>query len=254
MPTLRIRRILTAAILAVGTGIASPATASSALADDVGPASGGPLVEAEPTVPFTPLPLPSGPLVLLDELEESPEDTPPAPCPDEGCESGEEDPPVDGCTVEEPCGPEEDGWTETDGGCFFHHDDRGRVYCPGDEHPVPLDEDGCFVKNDHVYCPGTPEPPDTPLPDCPLTHVSDSCLPADTPHEPGSEPGDGPGETPADRPHDAPADRPRADSGLPVTGPGLALLAGTGGLLTAVGAGGLLLYRRRDQHGDGIEG
>lgn len=244
------RRLLAAAVLALGLGAASLAQAPAALADsEVGLTTGGPLLEAPPSAPGTGEPSPAEPVL--------PEAEPVLPA--------EEELPIDGC-IGDACSPDEgDGeWTELDSGCFSYSGNPGYVYCPGEEHPVPLDEDGCYFHDDHVYCldeppGGHPEPcvteegdscPVTDVPDCPVTHVSEDCLRPTPDDEPGDEPGDRPDDEPGDTPADEPADKPRPAGGLPLTGPGLALVAGTGVLLTAVGAGGLLLYRRRTPDDD----
>ncbi|TDQ54896.1 hypothetical protein [Actinorugispora endophytica] len=266
------RRALSAGALTLGAGLTALVLAAPAAADsDVGRVDGGPLVEAEPSAPVR-LDPPAGPDLGTTPATPDPDPDPdpdPAgdedfvlPCPVDVCgpEDPGEEPPLDGCTVEDPCGPE-DEWTELDSGCFVYNGDYGWVYCPGEEHPQEVDEDGCYLKNDHVYClpdgddpggpgdPGDPGPcepgecPDdsvNPSPDCPLTHVSDDCRPDDAP-------GDEPGDTPGDEPGTPPAHE--GGPGLPVTGPGLALLAGAGAVLVAVGGGGLLLARRREQRG-----
>lgn len=253
--TPRVRRILTAAALVFGAGLAPLAVSSAALADSDTLPSHTPSAAA--------MPRPSAEALLPGE-EPLPSDgggdVPVLPCPEEGCwisggdGEDEEEWPVDGC-VGDACDPEEE-WTELDSGCFWYSGNPGHVYCPGEEHPVPLDEDGCYGHDGRVHClgevpGGQPEPcgagecPVDGGPDCPITHVSAECRPT----TPGDEPEDEPGTTPEDEPGATPGDEPgaapRPGGDLPVTGPGLALVAGVGGLLTAVGAGGLLLYRRR---------
>ncbi len=159
-----------------------------------------------------------------------------------GCEASEadepdgeaEEPPMDGCTTETPCGPE-DEWADFGDGCYFHND---HVYCPnpGEEPSPESDPQSCTPVEGQVECPT--EPDEVPEPECPMTRVSEDCapststIPEDEPTTPDTSTADNSGK-----------------SGLPVTGPGLALLVAGGTALTAAG-GALLLLRRRGRDGE----